>query len=488
MNKKIFRSAFYAFGAAALLSGFASCSDDKVETSTIDLDNKVLTDGITTEIDGDCVTLDVTSNSKWTITVDADSAWIGVSDSVGNGNKTVAVFIDPMFGSSTSRKAKLLLRTADVEKVVNVEQKPTYEGQAVANDDESTQMLLIASNKGLGCGFSFSGKKMQTILNDGALRKLINKGTGEFDYLAKSDTYSSLEGNGARIDSVERKKDKLGVSVQLDISYASFKMTVGGKYHGDETKNHLKETYNYAGKFNIASASVQMPDIIALYNDAKAGTGDYDKETLSIMKGLLSIDFGNKIKAINNYYANNDTVNAHTALKALIGKYGFGIITSAELGAMLEMSMKFDLDSLHEDMGIDSAKLQAGVQNVLSFGANASMDYQNIYTKVFDNSAYSYSIKGGDSKEALALDKLYSSKRFDGDGLAEKIQDQLVKWKSSISADDKKTIVNTNVTLTYIWNFLNEEVQGDAEDFVNRTYKAQIDKLFPDGLEGDMKQ
>ncbi len=489
MNKKIFRSAFYALGAVALLGGFTACSDDKVDSTTLNVDKNLSQNGITSEIDGACKTFDVSSNSDWTLSIiDADSTWIGVSDSVGHGNKTVAVYIDPMFGSSRGRTAKLRLRSGNVEQVINVEQTPTYNGETVANDDENTQALMIASTKGLGFGYSLNGRKLQTVLNAGALKLLMDNGNGMYDYLNTGDVYGSLQTTGASVDSVERKKDTLGVSIYMDLSYAAFKLHIGGRYHGNESKANLHEAYNYASKFNVASSTLQMPDILSIYNDAKTSTDD-DDNTLKYKKGLMSPGFFSLIKSIENLYAKNDTVKAHAALNKLVSSYGIGVITEAELGAKIEVQLKFDLDSIAESMGIDSAKLQAGLKTQVSqFGLNGEATYQKYTEIAFNNSAYDYKIEGGSTKAAMDLDALLSSTRHDNDGLFERVQKQVGVWKNSINANDKKTLVNTHVGLCLIWNFLDDSCATDAQEYICKQYDAQIKKLFPDGIYGELNQ
>ncbi len=490
MNKKIFRSAFYAFGAAALLSGFASCSDDKVESTTLNLDDKVLTEGITSEIDGLYKKIDVTSNSDWTISVEADSSWIAVTDTVGHGNQTVAVNIEPMYGSSVGRQAKIRLRSANVERVIDVKQLPTFQGEDVQNDAESDKYVLT-KQKGLGCGYSLSGKiltKACCINIEGALKVLANQENGRYKYLHTYNPLTELRSTGATIDSVERKADSLKVKMQFDISYSAFKLNIEGSYKGNANKVHLKNSYNYAGKYDIAETSLNILDALEYYKEAKEAKDSGDKESVSCYTDKISLFTPTLAKVINNL----DTLATSTrptatedfnkAVKAAVSKFGIGFVAEAELGARLELSMKYDRDSICEKMSIDSATVAASVKGFLQLGVK--VDYSKFATTIFDNSAYQYNIAGGSKNSAIELDKLLSKTRKDGDeSIYEEVQDKIIAWKQSISADDASTLTVTHVGIIKLWELLEPEAADKCRDYITKTYKTQIDKLFPDGLD-----
>lgn len=487
MNKKIFRSAFYAFGAAALLSGFASCSDDKVDSS-VNVDNKVLTEGISSEIDGLYTKFDVTSNSVWSISVEADSTWIAVTDTVGKGNKTVAVNIEPMFGSSTQRTAKIRLRSADTEKVINVVQKPTYKGEAVANDVETTKAIQIASLKGLGCGYSLKGKLLTTcgINPSGGLKALIAQGRGSYDYLNRYNEYGQLTSDGAQIDSVERKSDSLKVSLSFDVSYGAFKLQIKGKYRGNENKVHLNQSYNYAGKYNVANSVIDVVNCIEYYKEARNGSAEtvpLYNEKLSIVSPALAnlINTLDTLAESESPTAENDF---NKAVKSLVNRYGIGIVAEVELGAKLEMTMKYDRDSICDAMHIDSASLATSIgKGCFDLEIGAQADYSKVATTVFDNCAYVYSIEGGSKTAMVTLDKLLSSSRTDGDNLFPKVQQAISDWKQSISAGDSQTLTVTRVGLIKIWELLDPEAADKAKEYILENYKTQLNTLFPDGID-----
>ena len=489
MKKNLYRSAFCALGAAALLGGFTACSDDNVDSPSysFDVDTKTQTEGITSEIDGTVATFDIASNSDWKVSVPADAAsWLDVYDTVGTGNRTISVYVEPMFGSSEGRSAKIRCYSAssNSEKYISVSQKPTYNGETVANDVASMKKVLLASQNGLGFGYSLNGDILYTpaLRVSMGLKRLIEKNE-DYDYLYSYRKYNKVAGESTQLDSVEVKKDSVGVSFAFDVSYAMFKLHIGGKYHGKEDKKSLTQTYNYAGKYNIARATLNVPEIVAMWRRAKNGIKDDEDDEIDCTaqkKKLLSVDLANLIDSIT---AAKDSASFANSVTTLVNHYGIGIIAEVELGSKLNLSMKFKRDSLAEVMGVDTAKIKTAIEGGLfQVGLNVGVDYQSDAKRIFENCAYTYEIEGGRLDEARALDSALSSPMSGDKSIFKTVHDKIDAWKETVNADEEETLGVNRVALCRIWELFTGDTADKVEKFIKNKYKAEIEKVFPKGL------
>lgn len=485
MKKNLYRSAFCALGAAALLTGFTACSDDNVDSPSysFDVDTKTQTEGITSEIDGAVATFDIASNSDWKVSVPAEAAdWLDVSDTIGTGNKTITVYVEPNFGSATGRSAKIRCysNSSNAEKYIEVKQVPTFNGEAVANDDKTLNKVMLASTGGLGLGYSLKGEILQTtsVNFKGALKTLSDM--GGYDYLYNYKKLPVLESSGATLDSVETKTDTLGVSLNFDISYAAFKFHIGGKYHGKEDKKNETKAYSYACKYNTATAALDMPNIVDLYNEGKdVEAKDADAEDKAKQK-LLAPALRTLIKKIEKP---EDDEDFEYNVEKLVNNYGIGIISEVQLGAMLDLSMKFNRDSIAQVMGVDSAKIETSLKLGL-FQTKVGVDvaYESDAKTIFENSAYNCRISGGKNEQVLALDNLLSTDKT-YPNLFKDVHSKIDEWKKSIDANDVETLAVTHVGICKIWELFSSKTAKKVKNFIETKYKAEMDKLFPKGVE-----
>lgn len=468
--------------ATLIVLGFASCSDSTF-TSQLEIGGNVLTDGVVSEIDGKLTSIDITSNDSWTIDVPSSaSKWIGVSATSGKGNSRVFINIDPNFGSSEGRSATLTVKAGDVVRNINVSQIPSYQGEPLTNDLENP--IEIAALKGVGLGFNLNTLRTlkSNVININAIKKLKEldpiKYGGWFEYNTEAET----KAQGAVVDSVETKKDSLGISLSFDINYGKFKLNIGGAYHGDETKEHYKDEYLYGGKYKAADTRIIIADVIASYN--KAMTTEIDenadektKEELALRRMLLTEGFVEAKSMVEEAEKENDNEELEYAIDELISTYGTVIISGCDLGGQLSLQMKYDFDSMKELLHVDSAHVTMSIQTgLLKIGGNVEVGYKNDGLTILNNSAFKYSISGGSAPAQNSLSSVLSAQRSKDDNVYASLHDKRDAWISSIKSDDPSTLSYTRLEFHPIWQFFNKRsLQKKVYEWVKKNYPDKLE-------------
>ncbi len=448
-------------------AAFTSCSDDDF-TTQLEVDDNLIATGISAEIDGLVTTLGITSNDSWTITVPEEAEeWLYLPTTSGSGNDKVLVNIDANFGSAESRSTTLTIKAGDQTREVAVVQRPTYQGEAVANDDAAIEYTTIAANKGIGMGYDLSkfSPKRKTVVNLGAVKELLKADADEYGYLFTYDASASAQAEGSVIDSVETKKDSLGVALSFDISYGKFKMHIGGAYHGDESKTSLTDEYNYAATYNVATASTDIPSIVALYEDAENAPSDKEK---GLWRSLLSKGFRD---AKNKVEKATDSIAISKAIRDLVNGYGLAVVSECRLGGDIALQMKYDVDSVADILHVDTATVKAAVDSgLLKLSAGVEVSYQKDAITVLRNSAYRFNISGGSKETQDDVSVALSSIRSDGDDADLTVHDKISAWIRSINADESTTLSYTRLTVTPIWEFFGGDESEAVREWIKKNY------------------
>ncbi len=448
-------------------AAFTSCSDDDF-TTQLEVDDNLIATGISAEIDGLVTTLGITSNDSWTITVPEEAEeWLYLPTTSGSGNDKVLVNIDANFGSAESRSTTLTIKAGDQTREVAVVQRPTYQGEAVANDDAAIEYTTIAANKGIGMGYDLSkfSPKRKTVVNLGAVKELLKADADEYGYLFTYDASASAQAEGSVIDSVETKKDSLGVALSFDISYGKFKMHIGGAYHGDESKTSLTDEYNYAATYNVATASTDIPSIVALCEDAENAPSDKEK---GLWRSLLSKGFRS---AKNKVETATDSIAIRNAISYLVNTYGLAVVSECRLGGDIALQMKYDVDSVADILHVDTATVKAKVDSgLLKLSAGVEVSYQKDAITVLRNSAYRFNISGGSKETQDDVSVALSSIRSDGDDADLTVHDKISAWIRSINADESTTLSYTRLTVTPIWEFFGGDKSEAVREWIKKNY------------------
>ncbi|TWJ18580.1 all-beta uncharacterized protein [Bacteroides zoogleoformans] len=469
--------------------GIISCADDEF-TTRLEIGEDVLAEGIEAEIDGKITTLNISSNDNWTIDVPKDAShWVYVPVKSGQGDQNVPVNIDANFGSSAGRSTTLTITAGNIVKKVAVTQVPTYNGQTVSNDGEAADYIKIAATKGVGMGLNLGRLTTKNnVINLKALNKLQQLNNAEYSAYFTYNKQAKAGAQGAVIDSVDTKKDSLGVALSFDINYGDFKLNIGGAYHGDESKNHYKTEYRYGATYNIASTSADVPSLIALYNDASASKDPADSEQL-LKRSLLTPGFIDAKKTVEEAQTKNNNDDFNNAMEDLVDEYGPVVISGCDLGGSVSLWMKYNRDSIAEIMHVDTAHVNAAVNiGLLQIEGKVEVGYKKEGIKIFESSAFKYNIAGG---AKVAQDNVSSAlsikrKKGDNDKVYNDLHDKMDAWIASLDANNPATLSYTRLKIYPIWYFFQGKVRSAVKAWIKKNYKDKMDIIDNSVVDADV--
>ncbi len=475
--KKILMTLAAVLCCALLTGTLSSCSSDEF-TTQLEVSDALTTDGISAEIDGLVTTFNITSNDSWTITMPEEAEeWIYLPTTSGKGNGEVLVSIDPNFGSAEARSTTLIISAGGQTRQVAVIQRPSYEGQPVANDSASAAQIAIASQKGLGLGYDLSAFKATTnsVINLKAVNKLMeSKDAYAYGDLFTYNSEGTAKAQGAVTDSVETKSDSLGVKLSFDITYGKFKLGIKGAYHGYENKTHLSDAYHYGATYNVATASVDLPTIVELCTSPE----DYavNDDDTKPMKSLLTVGFQGAKKKVEAAY--KEKASTDSAIQNLINKYGLAVVAGCRLGGDIALQIRFDLDSVGETMHVDQATLTTGIkQGLLKLDAEVVVDYKKQSINLLKNSEYSFEISGGSTEALNDLISALTDIREENDSVDAAVHNRIDAWIRSIKADKSETMSYSNLSVYPIWSFFDGDVSAAVEAYIKKKYPTAYKTL-----------
>lgn len=487
--KAMFNKELAMIGMVMFMScGIISCADDEF-TTRLEIGENVLTEGIEAEIDGKVATLNISSNDNWTIDVPKDaSRWVYVPVKSGKGNQNVPVSIDANFGSSAGRSTTITITAGNIVKKVAITQVPTYNGEPVANDGEVVNYITIAATKGVGLGLNLRNLRSKSnVINLNAIKELIKINQSKYENYFTYDIHPVTVAQGAVIDSVETKKDSLGIGLSFDINYGDFKLNIGGAYHGDESKDHYKTEYKCGATYTVASVSMDVPSLVASYNDASLGASSDEQYW---QRCLLSSGFRGVKEAVENAYAENDEECFDEAMEELLDQYGPVVISGCDLGSSMSLWMKYDRDSTKETMGVDTAHVKIAVTaGLLKVGAGVEVGYKKESIRVLENSYFKYHMSGGSKNTQDAVGSILSTERKKGDKdvVYNELHDKIDAWISSLNADNPATLSYTRMKIYPIWYFFKDiKVRSAVKKWIKTNFEDKMDIINNDVVDVDV--
>ena len=491
MNKGFIFKSMLVFALVCMSSGFASCSDDDDFKTQLEIAGDVLTEGIEAEINGKVTMLSINSNDSWTIDIPKDaSKWVYIPVKSGQGSRNVPVSIDSNYGSAEGRSTTITITAGNIEHKIAVTQIPTYNGEAVANANEATDHILIADQKGLGLGLNLTSLETykNNVINLNAVKELQEISQSKYGNFFTYNVQAEASAHGAVTDSVDTKKDSLGVALSFDINYGDFKMNIGGAYHGDESKNHYQTEYNYGAKYNIASASVDLASLVASYNDATSSTSNTTEADW--MRCLLTPGFIEAKEWVEEAYEGDDADDLHDAIEDLVNSYGPVVISGCDLGGSMSLWMKYNRDSIADILRIDTAHVSVAVETeLLQVSANVEVSYKKEGIKVLENSSFKYRMSGGAKTAQDAVGSILSTQRKKGDAdqVYADLHDATDKWIASLDAENPATLSYTRLQIYPVWYFFKGgKIRSAVKNWIKTNYKDKMDIINNGVLDADV--
>lgn len=490
MKKLCFRFALSLVIVLPCVLGITACSES--EDVQLEVSGELEDGAILSEIDGKFEILRIHTNGSWTIDIPEDAShWVYIAKKSGHGDSNIPVSIDANFGSAEGRSTTITITSGDVIHKIPVLQHPTYNGEAVPNDD--AQHILIAATKGIGLGINLNTltTSINRVIDLNAIKSLQKLNSDRYASLFTYNSWNSASAEGAIIDSVDTKEDSLGVALSFDINYGDFKMNIGGAYHGDETKSHYQTEYKYGATYNIASASADIASLVAYYN--KASVSNDNSDETEYMQYLLTGGFIDAKTELEEIFESPDydSADLDEAIASLVEEFGPAVVSGCNLGGSISLWMKYNLDSIADILNIDTAHVKLAVNSgVLSVGANVEVSYKKEGLKVLENSRFKFNIAGGakDPQNAVANALSVKRQKEDTDSVYAGLQQNITDWMASLDANKPETLTHTKLQIYPIWFFFKGKLRNAVKTWIKTNYKDKLNIINNQAFDTDVNE
>ena len=525
-------SAVFVMGLGMSVTSCKSDDDsgggDDNQVSTLTLDESVMRNGVETDMESAVVPLNVKCNGGWSVAIEKGKDWVSVENNkiFYNGSQTLQLLFDEN-RTEVDRTATLYITNdADEIQAVTLRQTTLYKGEAPNNSN-----IQNFGGKGLGCGINVgqlfrdqtqaaSSKynplaihKLNNVFNLGKIESLIDKGafTGENPYVEIITERG--EASIVKWDSLVAKSRTLDASLNIEISFGFFSMTVGGHYNASDTMNHVGVDYAIVRNLSLFNAYVQPTvlrsyamkqdaidmmnagDVDALYDKVEAQEAAYKKrnkrrfgkedltvdqqaainamydqiDNLHTYGGVFSTGFATTYTKLASALRSKDQAKINATLEQIDADYGPFFIARAVLGGSLNMNCWLS-NSYLKTAG--TLEVKAALEGEGMFKVNGTLNWSQKGLDAVRNSRRTYDIYG------VRLDECTNA------------------WVNSLYGTDPDGTPGTSnaalitVTLTGIWElfedpqmqttvkeyFLKKYAKYDLAKYVDMMYQVEPDK------------
>src|SRR5574344_137642 len=451
---------------------FSACSDSSDSESSAPI-----IDGGTTSINLDLnqtvCDIPVTGDSKWIVTPMEKYNWCQVLDFTGTGKGTASVSIDDNLGSSA--------RTA-VFKVANADDLSKYSTYAIKQSNlasigtNSNDDAARLASRGLGHTLSYADSTLHvsgnTVFSLTKIQRAITNGKLSLD----DDYYQSTKNNNLTLnfynyDSIEAKKDTLGVRLAIDVNFYKFKINVTGKYHSQEQsdKNHLYYSFGFNYPYEVSTIDALSLAACAA-NDPNAAHYFYSAGFLEVYERVLScID-------------SKDSIELRNALEDIYVNYGALIITGVQLGGSYMMNLTLDRQAISDTTTINgTANLKMAFTGI-GIEGNVAAGYLKRGFELLNNCKYEVETKGGDLNKALDIATYLQSEDVSNMVKSSKVSDsKLLELEKLFAASiDKNNAPAISYDVRPIWLAFPLKYRSAVKQYMQKRIAA--DSHFPASL------
>ena len=538
--KKILNIGLMAALVCGMSLSVSSCKDDddnnnnSSKTSTVTVDNDLLTHGIETEMKSDAVDVKVNSDGMWTATLGKDADWVMIKDweVTYEGSQTLTLLFDENT-TGYDRTTTLTIGNSDGEfQEVTVRQTPLIDGQVPKNASG-----LAFAGQGVGCGIDYDYvlslksdkdagqkfeptkvKKSNNIFNIAMIEDLQKSGKlGENAYQETEIPLSTMTAN--MIDSSMVKNKKVDVNLTMGVNFGCINFSAHGHYVS--TKKQTQSTVDYvitrfAPMYNVVLSPAEIRTYASddfnneLGNSDLAAMEKVNKlieryANMNKQRGLTGLNSNGltdkqqaQIDAMNDRMAMNTTwggvfsaaftasynklynalvttkpdyTAADLALNQLDNDFGPFFIAGGDFGGSIIIHCHAT-DRMLDGTGKLSGSVTAG------WGSNelsGSFSYTETGLDNFHEANPDFYIYGGNANEtANGLWNIVMSTKLDE---RTKWTETLNKWVNSMyTTSDKKPIMSQAAPMSFviepIWTlFSDEAIQKYAQDYFIKKYE-----------------
>ena len=482
MKKNMMKVAAFLV-AMTTVAGFASCSNDEsINDEFIGAVSNNMTPSVVSvnRIDG-TVQIPVNFDGNWTAEVkenEDELAWAGVKQSEGQGRGLLTVrydYFNPNL-QQQERNAEIIIRCGEQTQTVHLRQYiGLKDGEAAGNQDNEFYYDLW-HNKGLGLGYNPETlNPISSIISINGIQRAATTNPKYGEMVAQTSHADALS-KIALIDTLQNDSVRLKAGGHVDVKWSKFELGIDVTYDNKGLQLNNVKTYNTEQKIVFLESRLDPQFLTTALED--------DPEFKGIAGELMSEGFKSAYKNIMKYHkAGNDKL-LRKATQMMLKSYGPVIVTNAELGGSLGVSIRYDslyMSNNYEITGKANGKLNLGM---LEVKANADVTYLREGQDIWKNVQHFISCTGGSN---TAITDLISLGRMEQpDPVA--INAAVKAWAESICSlgnmteSNKFTIDGSNgskqdntdvVAFDYlpIWTIFPLEVAIDLEEIIMDYYK-----------------
>ena len=469
--------------AMTTVAGFASCSNDENinDEFTATVSNNVTPSVISVNrIDGS-VQIPVNFEGKWTAEVkenEDELAWAGVKQSEGQGPGFLTVrydYFNPGL-QQQERNAEIIIRSGEQTQTVTLRQFiGMKDGESAGNQDAEFYYDLW-HNKGLGLGYNPETlNPVSSIISISGIEtaKTTNPRYGE---MVAQTSHADALSNISIIDTLQDNTVRLKAGGHVDVKWSKFELGIDVTYDNDGQQLNNVKTYNTEQKIVFLESRLDPQFLTTALED--------DPDFKGIAGDIMSEGFKSAYKNILKYHKAGNEKLLRKATQMMLKSYGPVIVTKAELGGSLAVSMRYDslyMANEYDIKGNAKGKLNLGM---LEVNANAEVVYKRSGKDIWKNVHHCLRCTGGSDDAITNLVSL--GQMIEPDPVA--INAAVKTWAQSIcslgqlTASNSFTIDGNNgskkdntdvIAFDYlpIWTIFPLEVAVDMEEIILDYYK-----------------
>lgn len=441
-----------------------SCSDSDSDSTSFNVPENYVNNGVVVGEDGQIVRIPVTCDGDWTASVPEDCDWVNVIVSKGKGSDKLVLAVDPQY-EEIARNTTLSVLSGD--KKVNIKIQQNVSGK---NDGE----YKYFSSKGLGCGFNPNTfqKTTSCVLNFCGIEELAKADPRNFGDVYYVGTVNELNAGVSTSDSIEHKYDSLVVKLSLEITYSNFKFGMHGAIDSHENRIDSVLKSHFGATYPLYQGNVQYADLAAAYRDwvdegkpetTKAGAEDLRASILSRSFGKLVTQLDELSQTATSYKGNTAITNC---CKKIVGTYSPLILTDVILGGAYCVEIEADSVKTQQFFGVKEGEVSVSfTAGLFKIEGGVTVDYLKDAEEWLEHTNHKVLIQGGEKDKRNNLYQQFKKNAFE----TEAYDTALKEWSNSLTLD---AVANTgNVELVRysvvpIWLFFSDEAQGILREYI----------------------
>ena len=464
----------WAVAAAIAMVSFCACSDDKKDDFNFTINNGV--SEVTINRLGGSVEIPIEASGEWTASISENEfdnlIWSDIRQNSGNGNTMLTVDVDYFSPSYQihERNAKITVNSGNKSQVITVRQYVGIEeGESVPNVS-SGYNAEIWHDKGLGKGLDpLTGNLMNNyVLNITNVIKLAEK--PDYSTLFTQETRPGMNVDVLLNDTLENNLDSLGVSCNINVKFAKFKLGLSVDYHNMGKQVDHAATYTGSQDLEFLKANTSASDIAFLLASSWDDENQrWYKDSVLYRKVLSNGFLGVWADIMSN---RDDEQEFNEAIDYMLEHFGPVWVVGSTLGGSIFTAIEYDSTSVEDDFKVNGKVTCKVMLAAIQIDGNITAGYAKKGKDIWEKSHFYCSLSGGDQKSYSAVLEQMNKPLPDRDALRTAAR----LWMESIRSSNDRITDNTaliNVDYTGIWNLFPRSVANKIKRYILQKYEGQ---------------